>query len=57
MQALPVDPHDLYLDGRGRMVGVSILLQGAVAEVFQHAQQSGRNNSQIEGDGETERML
>lgn len=47
----------LYLDGRGRMFGIRVLLQGAISEVPQDAQQRDKNNSQTEGDGAAGRMF
>lgn len=54
MQALPVD---LYLDGRGRLGGVRVVLQGAATEVPQDAQQKDKNNSQTRSDGAAGRIL
>lgn len=60
-QALCVDPHCLYLDGRGRMDGVRVLLRGGAStqesEVPQGAQQRDGKRSQMEGDGAAGRML
>lgn len=61
VQVLHVDPHCLYLGGRGWMDRVRVVLQGGapvhVSVTPWDAQQRDRKHSQMEGGEAAERML